>query len=157
LNTYLIIKWVHIVSATILFGTGLGTAFFKWMTDRSGHVGAIRVVSDRTVLADWIFTTPAGVIQLVTGLLMVHMAGFPWDTGWVLLSIGLYLFAGLCWLPVVVLQLWMRQLAIVADTKNSPLPPIYWRYARIWFWLGVPAFTALIGVYWLMVMKPVLA
>ena len=156
MSTYLILKWLHILSATILFGTGIGIAYFKWITDRSGDVRAIRLSAERTVLADWIFTTPAVIVQPISGLALAHLAGFPIFTGWIACSIVLYVIAGCCWLPVVWLQIRMRTLARAADDANTALPLLYWRYARLWFWLGVPAFLALLVVYWLMVAKPTL-
>ncbi|PRC90756.1 DUF2269 family protein [Solimicrobium silvestre] len=154
MNSYLVLKWLHILSATILFGTGIGIAFFKWITDRSGDVRAIRIINERTVLADWLFTTPAVILQPATGLGLVYMAGYPLFSGWVFYAIILYLIAGACWLPVLWLQIRMRELARTADAENTPLPARYWQYAQRWFWLGVPAFVALIAVYWLMVFKP---
>ncbi len=154
MNWYLLLKWLHILSATILFGTGIGIAFFKWIADRTGDVRAIRLAAERTVLADWIFTTPAVVIQPLSGIALAHLAGYPLSIGWVAASLLLYLIAGACWLPVVWLQLRMRTLAQAADDASASLPALYWRYARIWFWLGVPAFFALLVVYWLMVAKP---
>ncbi len=156
MSMYLLVKWLHIISATIMFGTGIGIAFFKWVTDRTGDVRAIRISSERTVLADWIFTTPSVIIQPLSGIAMVHLAGFPVMTGWVSWSILLYMLAGCCWLPVLWLQLRMRALARAADGAGAALPALYWTYARSWFWLGVPAFLALLVVYWLMVAKPVL-
>jgi uncharacterized membrane protein len=152
--TYLWLKVLHILSATVLFGTGFGIAFFKWITDRSGNVAAIRVVSERVVLADWLFTTPAVVLQAVTGVMLVRLSGLPLTTRWVLYAIVLYVVAGACWLPVVWLQIRMRDLARAAATAGTPLDQRYWRYARIWFWLGVPAFTAIVAVFALMVLKP---
>lgn len=154
MNTYLLIKWLHILSATILFGTGIGIAYFKWITDRSGDVRAIRLCAERTVLADWVFTTPAVIVQPLSGLAMAHLAGYPLMHGWAAYSLALYALAGCCWLPVVWLQLRMRTLAQGADNAGAPLPAQYWAYARTWFWLGVPAFVALLVVYWLMVAKP---
>lgn len=155
MSAYLILKWLHILSATILFGTGIGIAFFKWITDRSGDVRAIRISAERTVLADWMFTTPAVIAQPISGLALVYVAGYPMLTGWIAYAIGLYVVAGCCWLPVVWLQVRMRALARAADGAQEALPALYWRYARIWFWLGVPAFLALLVVYWLMVARPV--
>src|SRR5580658_7490466 len=145
---------MHIVSSTILFGTGLGTAFFKWAVDRSGNVAAIRVVSERVVLADWLFTSPAIVVQAVTGVALARSMGFPLTHGWVACAIALYCIAGACWLPVVWLQMRMRDLSRYSDAHGVPLPPGYWRYARGWFWLGVPALLSLVIVFWLMVAKP---
>src|SRR5450830_1591896 len=131
MSLYLLIKYLHILSATILFGTGIGIAFFKWMTDRSRDVRAICIVNERTVTADWLFTTPAVIVQPVTGLALVYMAGFPLTSTWVLYSLVLYLLAGCCWLPVVALQIKMRELARVADETETALPAAYWRQARI--------------------------
>jgi uncharacterized membrane protein len=151
----LALKIAHILSATVLFGTGLGIAFFKWVTDRSGNVEAIRVVSERVVLADWVFTTPAVVLQAVTGVLLARASGFSLTSGWILYALLLYALAGACWIPVVWLQIRMRDLARAAARKRGALDARYWRYARIWFWLGVPAFAAVIAVFALMVLKPV--
>jgi uncharacterized membrane protein len=138
----------------VLFGTGIGIAFFKWMTDRTGDVRAIRLTNERTVLADWLFTTPAVILQPLTGIWLSHLAGFPLFSGWVAYAIGLYLVAAACWLPVVYLQLRMRSLSCDADDKGTTLPPEYKSLARAWFFLGFPAFFALLVVYWLMVFKP---
>lgn len=156
MSLYLAIKWLHILSSTILFGTGIGIAFFKWIADRSGDVRAIRLSNERTVLADWLFTTPAVIVQPLSGLAMALLAGNAVTTGWLAWSLCLYAIAGGCWLPVVWLQLRMRALARVADDAGTLLPPLYWRHARTWFWLGVPAFAALLVVFWLMVAKPLL-
>lgn len=154
MNLYIALKVVHVISSTILFGTGLGIAFFKWIVDRSGSVSAIRVVSERVVLADWLFTTPAILIQAVTGIALAALAGFPLLRGWLACAIALYLLAGACWLPVVWLQMRMRDLAREADRSGIPLSDTYRRYANRWFWLGIPAFLSLVMVFWLMVAKP---
>ncbi|MDB5754210.1 MAG: hypothetical protein JWR56_638 [Massilia sp.] len=153
MNIYLLVKCLHILSATILFGTGIGIAFFKWITDRSGDVRAIRISAERTVLADWIFTTPAVIVQPVSGLALAAMAGYPLQSNWIAYSLCLYVVAGCCWLPVLWLQIRMRDMARVADSTCAALPAQYWNCSRIWFWLGVPAFVALLAVYWLMVGK----
>ena len=154
MSLYAVLKTVHIVSSTVLFGTGIGTAFFKWIVDRSGNLAAIAVVAEKVVLADWLFTTPAILVQAITGVALALMLGYPLLKGWLLMAIGLYLLAGACWLPVVWLQMKMRDLARVSRDQVKPLDSLYWVYARIWFWLGVPAFTALVIVFWLMVAKP---
>ena len=154
MTPYVPLKAIHIVSSTVLFGTGLGTAFFKWAVDRSRNVAAIRVVSERVVLADWLFTSPAIVVQAITGVALARLMGFPLTHGWVAYAIGLYCIAGLCWLPVVWLQMRMRDLARDSDSHGKPLASTYWIYARVWFWLGVPAFLSLVVVFWLMVAKP---
>lgn len=150
---YLSLKYLHILSMVLLFGTGLGSAFYKWMADRSGNLAHIAVVNRHVVLADWIFTTPTVIFQPLSGLWMVYLLGLPLATPWVALSLGLYVFAGLCWLPVVWLQIRMRNLVDAALMAQTPLPAEYWRYARVWFWLGVPAFVVMVGVVFLMVFK----
>jgi uncharacterized membrane protein len=154
MSTYLVLKLIHILSSTVLFGTGMGIAYFKWITDRSDDVRAIRIVSERTVLADWVFTTPAVIVQPITGLALAQMTGYPLRAPWILWSLSLYLLAGACWLPVVWLQIRMRELARRADEAGTRLPERYRELSVIWMWLGVPAFSALIVVYWLMVARP---
>jgi uncharacterized membrane protein len=151
---YLVVKWLHILSSTFLFGTGIGSAFYMFFTSISRDVRAIAVVSRHVVLADWIFTATTVVIQPLTGMYMIHLAGFPWDSRWIVWSLGLYVLAGACWLPVVWIQLRMRDMAQVAARDDVALPAQYWRYLRIWFALGIPAFVAMVIVFWLMVAKP---
>jgi uncharacterized membrane protein len=153
-NLYLAVKVVHVLSATILFGTGLGIAFFKWIVDRSNNVTAIRIISEKVVLADWLFTTPAIVIQALSGAYMAAAAGFSPARGWLLYAVLLFLLAGACWVPVVWLQMRMRDLARASDREGTNLSPEFYRYARIWFALGIPAFLSLVIVFWLMVAKP---
>jgi uncharacterized membrane protein len=153
--SYLLVKWLHILSSTFLFGTGIGSAFYMLFTSISGDVRAIAVVSRYVVLADWIFTSTTVVLQPLTGFYLIHLAGYPWTSAWIMWSIGLYLLAGACWLPVVWIQLRMRDMAQVAARDGTALPAQYWRYLRIWSMLGVPAFFALVVVFWLMVAKPV--
>ena len=150
---YLTLKTLHILSMVLLFGTGLGSAFYKWMADRSGNVTHIAVCNRHVVLADWLFTTPTVIIQPLSGLTMLQLSGLPVTTPWVLASLVLYAVAGLCWLPVVWLQLRMRQLAEHASRQGQPLPAVYWQLASWWFWLGVPAFAAMVLVVALMVFK----
>jgi uncharacterized membrane protein len=137
----------------LLFGTGLGSAFYKWLADRSGNLAHIAVVNRHVVLADWIFTTPTVIFQPLSGLWMVYLLGLPLATPWIALSLALYVIAGVCWLPVVWLQIQMRALADAALIAQTPLPAQYWRYARVWFWLGAPAFVAMLLVVLLMVFK----
>jgi uncharacterized membrane protein len=152
---YLTVKWLHILSSTLLFGTGFGTAFYMFFSNRSGNIQAIAVVTRWVARADWWFTTPAVIIQPLSGLWMIQAAGFPLHSSWIVWSAGLYMLAGLCWLPVVWLQLRMRDMAQFAVASgNSELPQRYWRFERAWTLLGVPGFSALIAIYWLMVNKP---
>ncbi|MFP5392318.1 MAG: DUF2269 family protein [Gammaproteobacteria bacterium] len=152
---YMIVKWLHVLSSTFLFGTGIGSAFYMLFTSLSRDVKAIAVVSRFVVLADWIFTSTTVIIQPVTGFWMIHLAGYPMTSSWIMWSIGLYLLAGACWLPVVWIQLKMRDMAQVAAREHTDLPPLYWRYLKIWTALGIPAFFALVIVFYLMVAKPV--
>jgi uncharacterized membrane protein len=151
--SYSVLKTLHILSMVLLFGTGLGSAFYKWMADRSGNLAHIAVTNRHVVLADWIFTTPTVIFQPLSGLWLVHQLQLPLDTDWVAASLGLYVLAGLCWLPVVWLQIRMQKLAETALTKQEALPASYWRMARYWFWLGVPAFAAMVLIVTLMVCK----
>ncbi|MDH5544452.1 MAG: DUF2269 domain-containing protein [Gammaproteobacteria bacterium] len=150
---YLSIKYFHILSMVLLFGTGFGSAFYKWMSDRTGNIEHIYHTNRQVVLADWIFTTPTVIFQPLSGVLLVYLLDIPITTDWVITSILLFLFAGICWLPVVWLQIKMRALSLVALETNTPLPDLYWRYARIWFWLGIPAFSTMLVIVFLMVHK----
>jgi uncharacterized membrane protein len=154
MNGYYLLKTVHVVSSTVLFGTGLGIAFFKWITDRSGSLPAICVVSERVVWADWLFTLPAIVAQAATGFALARYLNYPLLRGWLAWSIVLFCVAGLCWLPVVWLQLRMRDLAREAERGEASLGTKYRAYAKVWFWLGIPAFASVILIFWLMVTKP---
>lgn len=153
MDDYVLLKTIHIISSTLLFGTGLGTAFHGWMANRTGSRDARRVVNRNVVLADWLFTTPAVIVQPVTGLWLAQIAGYPLASGWLLASILLYLMVGACWLPVVWIQIRMRRIADETP-DNVPLPPLYFQLSRWWFGLGWPAFIGVIVIFWLMVAKP---
>jgi len=156
MNAYVLLKTVHILSSTLLFGTGLGTAFFMWFTHRTGQVAAIATAARLTVLADLLFTTPAVILQPVSGLLLMRLMGFDLHAPWLQASIALYVITGVCWLPVVWLQWRARNLAATAMQENTPLPPTYYRCMHVWFALGWPAFLAVLAIFWLMVAKPTL-
>lgn len=156
MNTYVLLKTLHILSSTLLFGTGLGTAFFMWFTHRTGQVAAIATAARLTVLADLLFTTPAVILQPVSGLLLMRLMGFDLHAPWLQASIALYVITGVCWLPVVWLQWRARNLAATAMQENTPLPPTYYRCMHVWFALGWPAFLAVLAIFWLMVAKPTL-
>ena len=154
MSLYLTLKWLHILSSVVLVGTGLGSAYYMFFANRSRDLAAQAVVTRLVVQADWWFTTPTVLLQPATGLAMVYLAGFPLSTPWIAASLALYAIAGLCWLPVVWLQIRMRALAQQAVEAGTPLAPLYWRYARWWEWLGYPAFAAMVVVFYLMVAKP---
>jgi uncharacterized membrane protein len=139
----------------LLVGMGFGTAFYLYFANRTQSIPAIAAVSRLAVRADWWFTTPAGMFQPASGLWLAHAAGWPWRTPWIVVSVGLYLFAGACWLPVVWLQLELARMAETARANGATnLPERYWQYASTWERLGYPAFLAMAMVYFLMVLKP---
>ena len=152
--TYLLLKYIHILSSVVLVGTGFGTAYYMFFANRSRNVAAQAEVARLVVRADWWFTTPAVIVQPLTGLAMVYLAGWPLSTPWIAWSLGLYALTGALWLPVVVLQLRMARMAAQAAAQQTPLPAAYWRCARWWEALGYPAFVAMLAVFWLMVAKP---
>ena len=156
MNTYLLLKTQHILSSVLLVGTGFGSAFYMFFANRSGSVAAQAVVSRLVVRADWWFTTPCVFIQPITGIAMAHLAGWPLTTPWLALSLGLYALAGICWLPVVWLQMRMAALATQAHSQSQALPPLFRQYQLRWEALGYPAFVAMAGTYYLMVNKPAL-
>ena len=151
---YLVVKWLHVLSATLLFGTGVGTAWYMLFASLSRDARAAAVVMRHGVRADWLFTASTVVLQPLTGWIMVQRAGLPWSTPWLAWSIGLYALAVACWLPVVWLQLRLRDLAQHAVQCDEPLPPRYFRLLAVWTALGVPAAIALLVVFYLMVAKP---
>jgi len=153
--SYLALKYLHILSMVLLFGTGLGSAFYKWMADRSHNLEHIAITNRNVVLADWIFTTPTVVFQPVSGIWLAYLAGIPLSTNWVAISLALYVLAGICWIPVVWLQIRMSKLADEALKQQTSLSDDYWWYARTWFWLGVPAFISMVLVVFLMVFKSI--
>ena len=154
-DPYLIAKWLHILSSTVLFGTGFGTALHMLLAHRSGNVQAIAVVSRNVVRVDWLCTLPSGIFQPLSGIYLISKGG--WDPGalWLHVTYGLYLLAGLCWVIVVVLQIELSRLANFAAADRHPLPRRYHQLFRWWFALGWPAFLGLVAVYALMVIKPV--
>lgn len=145
---------IHIVSATVLFGTGLGTAFQMWFAHRTHNPRVIAAVARNVVWADYVFTAPAVVVQPLSGAGLIWVAGFDPATPWLVVSYLLYLVAGACWIPVVWLQTRARDLARAADEAGHPLPEAYHRCMRIWFALAWPAFAAVLVIFWLMTIKP---
>ena len=152
---YVTLKWIHIVSSTLLFGTGLGTAFYLLVVTLNRDVAAIAVVSRFVVIADFLFTAPTAIIQPVTGFWMANMAGMPLSSKWLFWSIILYIVAGACWLPVVWIQIRLREEAKLAAERKLPTTPTYWRFFTAWVLLGIPAFFAFLVIFYLMVAKPV--
>jgi uncharacterized membrane protein len=151
---YVTVKWLHILSSTFLFGTGIGSAWYMLFANISRDVRAIAVVSKYVVIADIVFTATTAIIQPLTGFYLIHLAGYPLHSRWIMWSLVLYVLAGACWLPVVWLQTRLRDLAQEAAGIGIDLPPRYWHYFRIWVALGIPAFFAFVVIFWLMVAKP---
>ena len=150
---YGFVKLVHVLSATVLFGTGLGMAYFMWCAILSGEPVAIAHTARQVVWVDWLFTTPAIVVQPMSGIALMYLLGFSWEP-WISWSVILYLLAVACWLPVVWLHFRMRDLATEAARMHRPSAPVFAVYARAWFWLGVPAFMAMVAIFTLMIFKP---
>lgn len=154
--TYEILLFVHVIGATVLLGTGAGIAFFMVMSNRSQDPHLIAHVAGIVVLADTLFTATAALLQPITGYLLAREVGWPLFEGWVALSLVLYVFVGVFWLPVVWIQIRMRNLAILAQDQGHSLPPDYHRLYRLWFACGFPAFAAVLAIVWLMLTKPVI-
>jgi uncharacterized membrane protein len=154
MTAYLLLKWLHVIGAAVLLGTGAGIAFFMLMAHRTGDVRVVAGVARIVVLADYVFTATAVIAQPVTGLLLARTVGYPLDAGWILLSIALYVFTGAFWLPVVWMQSRMRTLAAAAAEAGEALPAEYHRLFRRWFAFGFPAFTAVLAIFWLMIARP---
>ena len=154
MSPYLLLKTLHILTATLLFGTGLGSAYYAWRSWRSGQLQVIATTFRHLVSADWLFIATTAVFQPLSGAAMAHLAGWPLDSGWLLWSLALYVFAGACWLPVVWLQIRVRDMAEAAHRDGTALPPRAFLYMRWWFALGWPAFLAFLAIFWLMVNKP---
>ena len=154
MSAYFWLKTVHILSATVLFGTGLGTAFHMWLAHLSRDARVIAAAARSTVTADFLFTTPAVIVQPVTGVLLIMDAGFSPHESWLVAVYVLYAVAGACWLPVVWLQIRARDLASAAAAADGTLPPQYHGCMRLWFALGWPAFIAVLVIFWLMTAKP---
>jgi uncharacterized membrane protein len=153
--TYLLLlKYLHVLGAIVLLGTGAGIAFFMLMAHRTGDAGHVARTAATVVLADVLFTATSVVAQPVTGLLLAYETSLPLTEGWLLASLILYAVAGLFWLPVVWMQIRMRDLARLAAAGGASLPAEYHRLFRVWFVFGIPAFGSVVAILWLMVAKP---
>ena len=154
IELYPLVKWLHIVSSTILFGTGIGTAFHMYATYRRGDARVIAVTAKNVVLADWLFTATSGVAQPVTGLMLIWLAGYELTEPWLLATYALYAIAAVCWFRVVWLQYRLRDSAVDAVAAGTGLAEADHALMRQWFWLGWPAFLSLLAIFYLMVAKP---
>lgn len=153
--SYFVLKYLHILGACVLFGTGMGIAFFMFFAVRSKSVEVIASVAPLVVLADYIFTLTAVIVQPITGALLVLDVGYSFYDHWVLLSIALYIFIGICWIPVVFMQIEMKDLALKAFGTSNALPERFHTLYRRWFILGWPAFLSIMIIFALMIEKPV--
>ena len=153
--TYLILKVIHILSGAVLFGTGAGIAFFMLRAHATKDPRTVLSVGRIVVLADFVFTASAVVVQPITGLALIYLQGYALTEPWLMAAYALYVLIGACWLPVVWFQWRMVKLAEGAVAAGTPLPPAYHRLFRAWFILGWPAFAGVVGIYALMVAKPV--
>ncbi|KFN50477.1 DUF2269 family protein [Arenimonas composti] len=150
----LVVKWLHVLSSTLLFGTGIGSAFYLLLASLRGEARTVALVATWVVRADWLFTATTVLIQPLTGIYLAARIGYPLDAPWLRTSLWLYAFAVACWLPVVWLQIRMRDAAVAADRDGAPLPPAYFRLFRAWIALGVPAFAAFLAIFGLMIARP---
>lgn len=151
---YLTVKWLHVLSSTILFGTGIGSAFYLLLSSLGNDARVIATVAKYVVIADWLFTATTAILQPLTGFWMMHLVGMPFGSRWIAWSTWLYVIALLCWFPVVWLQMRMRDLAQQAAQEGIGLPLAYRRYFLWWIALGIPAFLAFVAIFYLMVTKP---
>jgi uncharacterized membrane protein len=152
---YVVVKWVHVLSSTILFGAGVGSAFHLFASSLRGEVGAAVGSARNVVVADWLLTTPSAIVQPVTGLWLVHLLHLPLATPWVAWSLALYAVAIGCWLPVLWIQVRMRDEAVRAEQGGRVLTPAYRRLFTWWTGLGFAAFFPFVFIFWLMVTKTV--
>jgi len=153
-ESYLLAKWLHVVGAAILLGTGIGIAFHLWVALRGGNVATIAAAARATVLADFVFTLPAIVLQPLTGFALALSMGYPLGSAWIVASLALYLVTGACWVPVVFIQIRLGALAGKAALEGAPLGAEFHRLARRWLLLGWPAFGAVAAIFWLMIARP---
>ena len=154
MTALLLLKYLHVIGAAVLLGTGAGIAFFLLLAHRTSDAALVAGVARIVVVADLLFTATAVAAQPITGVALAWQMGYSlWD-GWIVLSVLLYLFAGAFWLPVVWMQMRMRDLATAAAAKAQPLPTEYHRLFRLWFAFGFPAFGAVLAIFWLMLARP---
>ncbi|GHF92129.1 DUF2269 family protein [Thalassotalea marina] len=150
---YLTLKLIHILAAVVVTGTGAGIAFFMFMVNRSNNPQAIYITAQHVILGDWLFTTPAVITQVTTGVLLMNLQGYSFNSPWFYWVIGLFAFIGVCWLPVLCIQYRLRALAKVSVDSNKVVPE-FKSLMRTWTLLGIPAFIAILAIFWLMVFKP---
>jgi uncharacterized membrane protein len=151
-----LLRWAHVLGATVLIGTGAGIAFFMVMAHRTRDPVLVAHTAGVVVIADWIFTASAVVLQPLTGVLLAMAIGWPLGEFWILASVSLYVLIGVFWVPVVWIQHRLRDLARAAATAGEALPERYFQLYRIWFACGFPAFISILAIVWLMIARPVI-
>ena len=151
-----VVRLLHVLGACVLIGTGAGIAFFMVMAHRTKDPASIAHTAGIVVIADMLFTATAAIAQPITGIVLARHLGWPIFNGWIAVSLGLYMFIGLFWLPVVSIQAKMREEARASAQSGAPLTSRYMRLYRIWFACGVPAFLAIVALLWLMIVRPVI-
>ncbi|MGC1468079.1 MAG: DUF2269 domain-containing protein [Sphingorhabdus sp.] len=154
IDLLILARWLHVIGATVLLGTGAGIAFFMVMAHRTADPKLIAHVASTVVIADFLFTATAVIVQPLTGIWLALLTGWPVTTPWIVWSLGLYVFVGLFWLPVVWMQKQMRDLAREAAAGDTALPEQYYKLIRLWFAFGFPAFFAVLAIIWLMLQRP---
>src|SRR4051812_40605217 len=154
---YVFVKFLHVIGASVLLGTGAGIAFFMLLAHLGQDPKVIAGVARIVVIADFIFTATAVIAQPITGIWLAHLANYSLSEGWLVCSIGLYILTGVFWLPVVWMQMRMRDLAAASVRDDAPLPSLYGTLFWWWFAFGFPAFGAVLGIFWLMIAKPAIS
>lgn len=155
---FFLLKYLHLIGAAVLLGTGAGIAFFMLMAHRTRNIAVIAAVARIVVIADFLFTATAVIAQPITGVaLAAEGGGYSLSESWILVSIALCVITGVFWLPVVWMQMRMRDLADTAKARGSPLPRSYYRLFHTWFAFGFPAFASVLAIYWLMVTRPTIS
>lgn len=155
MTLYFIIKYLHVFGAIVILGTGTGIAFFMLMAHRNGDPAFIARTAATVVIADMLFTASAVLLQPVTGGLLMMLSNTSFAERWIVSSLGLYAVAGLFWIPVIFMQIEMRDLARTAEAQGEPLPPRYFALFRRWFLFGIPGFGSVMLILWLMIAKPI--
>ena len=148
------VRLLHVLGACVLVGTGAGIAFFMFMANRTKDPASIAHTAAIVVVADMLFTATAAIAQPITGVILALKFGWPLLEGWLAVSLALYIFIGIFWLPVVVIQARMRDEARASAHAGIPLTERYLRLYRIWFACGIPAFLAIVALLWLMITRP---
>jgi len=154
MTLYFLFKYLHVLGAVVILGTGTGIAFFMLMAHRSRDVAFIARTAQTVVVADMLFTLSAVLLQPVSGGALMWLSSTAWTERWLMASLGLYAVAGLFWVPVVFMQIEMRDLARNASDRGEALPPRYFALFRRWFLFGIPGFGSVMVILWLMIAKP---